>query len=832
MYTSTFKKLLLCIAFLSTVSGWAQDPGTVSGRITLSDDTPAENISVVLKGTNYSAVSNKDGEYEIKNVAPGKYTLRISAVGISAVEEIIRLNEGERISQDFTLSESQQQLDEVVIETNNNKLIRKVSPVVSKMPLKDIENPQVYNTITAELLRQQVITNFDDALKNAPGVNKLWESTGRAGDGAGYYSLRGFPVQPTMVNGLPGITNGSPDPANIESIEVIKGPSGTLFGSSLISYGGLINVTTKKPFYSFGGNVSYTAGTYGLNRITADINTPLGVEKKAALRLNAAYHTENSFQDAGFRKSLFFAPSFSYQVNDRLSFFVNTEIFNGRSTSQTMLFLDRGTPLRVHDINELGYNHKESFTSNDLYIDNTTINIQGQMNYKLSDQWTSQTAFSRTSAKSEGYYSYLYEGTQFIPAVTDGIVLNRYISDQNSETFGTDIQQNFIGDFKIAGLRNRVIAGLDYFNRNVINNNSEYVNNGQVYIGRNLAQYNNLVLGINDPAQYKNDTGLLSQEATEALLEGFARTPSTTKEEIFSAYVSDVLNITPSLSVMASLRADRFSNKGNVEDKSDDFNQTSFSPKFGVVYQPILDKVAVFANYMNGFVNKGPAVDRINSIEYGRTFEPEHANQFEVGTKVNLFNNKLVATLSYYDIKVDNAVYSILTNMQGEDPIDPSDDFVNTNNFQDGAQENKGFEASIVALPLNGWSIMAGYSYNDSKLTQGDVDFVGKRPESAGPRNLVNLWTSYKFSQGLLNGFGLGFGANYSSENYIMNRNTAGTFTLPEYTIYNASVFYNVNEFSITLKVDNIGNKEYYNGWSTINPQRLRAFAASLSYNF
>src|SRR3546814_18111190 len=46
-----------------------------------------------------------------------------------------------------------------------------------------------------------------------------------------YYSMRGFSVQPTMVNGLPGLTNGSLDPAGIERIDVIKGPSGTLFGS-------------------------------------------------------------------------------------------------------------------------------------------------------------------------------------------------------------------------------------------------------------------------------------------------------------------------------------------------------------------------------------------------------------------------------------------------------------------------------------------------------------------------------------------------------------------------------------------------------------------------
>src|SRR5690606_1492116 len=113
--------------------------------------------------------------------------------------------------------------------------------------------------------------------------------------GAGYYSLRGFAVQPTMVNGLPGLTNGSLDPANIDAIEVIKGPSGTLFGSSLISYGGLINVVTKKPYHDrFGGEVAYTLGSFGLNRVTADVNVPLQSNDDIAFRLVSAYHHENS----------------------------------------------------------------------------------------------------------------------------------------------------------------------------------------------------------------------------------------------------------------------------------------------------------------------------------------------------------------------------------------------------------------------------------------------------------------------------------------------------------------------------------------------------------
>jgi iron complex outermembrane receptor protein len=173
-------------------------------------------------------------------------------------------------------ADSTKVLKEVTVEgTRENKYKKESSTTVSKMPLKDIENPQVYNSIPANLLKEQVVTNFNDALKNATGVTRLWESTGRNGDGAEYYSMRGFSVQPTMTNGLPSLTNTTVDPINIYNIEVIKGPSGTLFGSSVISYGGLINVVTKKPHQMFGGEISYNNGTYGSNRVTADVNLPL-----------------------------------------------------------------------------------------------------------------------------------------------------------------------------------------------------------------------------------------------------------------------------------------------------------------------------------------------------------------------------------------------------------------------------------------------------------------------------------------------------------------------------------------------------------------------------
>ncbi|NUY80405.1 TonB-dependent receptor [Flavobacterium sp. MAH-1] len=825
MKSNSIKHLLFALSLLCFAATGLAQTASVKGKISLSTGTNADNVSVTIKNTQIGTVTDTDGNYEIKNLKPGNYVLRVSLVGFSSKEKNITLQAGSEIVENFELASGSEQLAEVTIENGKtNKFARKESVVVSKMPLKNLENPQVYTTISGELLKEQVVTNIDDALKNAPGLSQLWVSTGRGGDGSGYYSLRGFAVQPTMVNGLPGLTNSSLDPQNIERIEVIKGPSGTLFGSSLISYGGLININTKRPYNHFGGEISYISGSYGLNRLTADVNVPLDSEHKMNFRLNSSLHKEDSFQDAGFRKSFFVAPSLSFEANDRLSFLVNAEILNWESTNPTMLFFDRNAPLRVHDMNQFRYDNKKSYTSNQLTLETPSYNLQGQMFYKLSSKWTSQTVLSRSSQKSQGYYSYLYEGSQFLP-ITEGVTFARYFNYQNSTGQTTDIQQNFIGDFKIGQLRNRIVAGLDYFNRTQTDNSSGYVQNGFVYVGNSLDQFN-AMLGITDPTQFVDDSGDLTKAGSDALLEGAPINISKSKQDVYSVYASDVLNITPALSAMVSGRIDRFFNYIDAHQDNPQA-QTTFSPKFGLVYQPILDKVSVFANYMDGFTNTAPSSDRINGVNRPVVFDPEHAKQFEIGTKVNLMGDKITASLSYFDIRVTDAVYSTLE----ADP-DPNDNIPgDLINHQDGAQKNRGFEADVQANPIEGLNLVFGYSYVDSRLTQGDADFVGNRPESAGPRNLVNFWASYKF-RGKLDGFGIGFGGNYADKNRIMNRNYAGTFTLPSYTVLNSSLFYTKDRFTLTLKVDNIANKDTYDGWSTVHPRNMRSVLGGLTYKF
>lgn len=765
---------------------------TIVGQVTNAEQRPVSNINITLEGTHMGSATNQQGYYKIKRIPADEYTLVVSGVGYQTQRKTIAIEGGETLTINVILSASNEDLQEIVIKGNQiNKYSIPFTAYVSKLPIKNINNPQVYNTISSELLEDQVVTSFSQALTNSPGIFKLWESTGRGGDGAGYYSLRGFAVQPTMVNGLPSLTNGTLDIANVERIEVIKGPSGTLFGSSLISYGGLINVVTEKPYNYFGGEIAYNTGSFGLNRLTFDVNTPIG-EKDIALRVNGAYHSENSFQDAGFSKSFFIAPSLSFDASDKLSFLINTEYYHSESTNPTMLFLNRSAPLVANNIEELHYNNNYSYTSNNLTISNPTFSFQGQMKYQLSDNWVSQTVLSRSSAKADGYYSYLW-------GLDDNRsdLFVRYINKQHSTTLGTDIQQNFIGDFNFAGIHNQVIIGVDYYNQRLINNSSGYI------------AFDEISLENDNPAG-------ISRSAVDAALAGVSINNITTGQKTYSAYFSDVISFTPQFSVMASLRFDYFDNLGDLSTEDDNYTQTALSPKFGIVYQPIDEKLSLFANYMNGFSNVAPRIQGDGST---KTFEPERANQWETGVKANLFEGKFTATASYYNITVSNVVRP-----------DP-----NRVNFfvQDGENYSRGIEVSLTAAPVVGFNVTAGYSHNESEITKtGNAAVLGRRPESAGPENLFNAWASYQAMHGALQGFGVGLGVNYASKNLIMNNATTGVFTLPEYTIFEASIFYNTGSYRVDLKVNNLTNEEYYKGWTTVNPQQPRNITAGFSYKF
>ncbi|HEX6426619.1 MAG TPA: TonB-dependent receptor, partial [Niastella sp.] len=770
----------------------------------------AEGITVGLANKKAATATNQQGEYKLTGIKPGSYTIRVTAVGLKPVDKTISINEGEIIVTDFVLTENHATLQEVIIAAGRNKPMGDGSETVAKMPLARLENSQVYTSLSKDLIKEQIITDFGNILKNTPGLYKIQGNRGINSDGATYYILRGFRTEASMIDGVPGQTNGEMDPINVEKIEILKGPSTTLYGGAVTSLGGLINIISKKPIDTLGGEISYSTGSYNLNRVTADIYGPVNKEGNVLFRLNAAYQNQQSFQDAGFRKSLLIAPAFEIRANAKLKINLNAEFYNAEMTSPSVVFLNRTRQFIAHTPDELGFNWKRSYTTNDLTMKTPTTNMRAIATYKISNNWTSQTIISSNTRKSEGYYQY-----EFIRKNTDDS-LERNITLQNTINTALDIQQNFTGHFTTGAIKHRLLVGLDYVRTKVNNDNSPYIVfdfvNGTDILDKNYGKI----------SRYAVDQKIAA--STDAA------TRNHTTTEMYSAYVSDVVNITDHLIAMVSLRVDGFDSKGTRNHLADTtvkdtkFNQSTFSHKYGLVYQLVKNKVSLFTNYMNGFIYLQPVVQPTtpNGIISG-VMEPQHADQFEGGVKVDLLKNKLNITASYYDIKATNMVR-----------VEPTiiDNKTYNINVQDGTQSSKGFELEVQASPVDGLNILAGYSYNDSKLTKATAAIDGRRPAFAGPRNLANAWISYTLLNGKAKGLGFGAGGNYVDKHLTANSSLTGIFTLPSYTLLNGTIFYDARWYRLGVKIDNATNEEYFVGQGVLSPQMPRSFTANVTIKF
>ncbi len=781
------KQVVQIILLLLPLCGFAytneeNDFGTIKGKITTTDNRPAAAVTIRIKDAQKTTLTGEDGTFTLSRVPAGAQQLEISLVGYETQLQTVTVERNKVTAITLQLQVSSTQLQEITITSSHNKFGQRESEQIARLPIKNLENPQVYQVAGKELIKEQVITERTDLYRNIPGAVPNFAAGGSQG-----MTIRGFANSMGMRNGMVTSAIVPLNPIILERVEVIKGPSGTLFGSNRnVTFGGVFNYVTKKPYEDFGGEVSFTGGSYQFGRVTADVNTPLNKDKTLLFRLNAGAQTEGSFQDQGYAKNYTIAPSITYQVNERLKFSLDVEVTRASYTT-TAFAIDSMSKVTARSFKDLPIDYKRSYINNGLDVANGINNIQAQVEYKISDSWTSQTNY----LYSEGFYSHLYWAT--LSLVSDSMMA-RTVRNQTPETFGNiQLQQNFIGDFYLGSFRNRVVIGLDY--------NYNY---NQLY--RVTVAYDKV--NINQPLPD------ISAEKLNALSyqKGFVGT--TAKAYNYSAYISDVFNITPALMAMLSLRADRYTTDGTYAIASGkytgDYNQNSLSPKFGLVYQVVKEKVSLFGNYMNGFVNLGPVNQPDNTI---LELKPQYGNQWEGGVKVDIINGKLSGSASYYDISVTNSTRTEVVDGK-------------TFTRQDGTQHSKGYEADLTANPVPGLNIIAGYAHNENKYTNATPALQGKYV-TASPKDVANIWVSYYLTHGKAKGLGFGAGANYVSDSWFEATNT---FVLPAYTLVNATVFYDQPKYRLSVKANNLLNEQYWNPVGT--PQKQLNFLASVAFKF
>lgn len=747
--------LISCLLILSTVNVFAQQNfGKIKGKITTSDGELAVGVNIILKDSKYGTVSNEDGAFEFNRIRPNTYTLQVSLTGYETLEKEVIVAENKTAYLNLQLKVSNKELQEVVVN-GRKSILSKKTDYVARMPISNLENPQVYSVIHKELLQEQVIIDINNAVQNSPGVISVSYPSGGFG-----IRFRGFSTGVNARNGMETVTGrSSVDISNVERIEIMKGPSGTLFGSSVSSFGGVVNLVTKKAFETSATEISYTAGSFGLNRLTADVNTPLNKEKTVLFRVNLALNKEKSFLDYGFNNTLAITPSLTYKASDKLTFNIDAELYNVNNTRRVY---NGAYASGITNIRDVKLDYRKTLFHDDLDAKTSATKVFAQAEYEIAENWKSTTIFSYVDENVERSYQTNIAWNSPTEAATRVSLYGPIYNDY------TNIQENINGEFATGSIKHKFLAGANYrlFKSNFTYGTTPFF----------------------APIDVTTNFAPIRKKAVDAVVPQLIW--PVAEQETFSIYACDVISFTDRLSAMLSLRLDNFERaKIGI---TEGYHQTALAPKLGLVYELVKDQVSIFGNYMNGFQNNQP----IPNPNGGGllVFDPTYAVQYEGGIKAETFNKKLSTTVSYYNITIDNAIRTD----------------VNGNSIQDGKQVSKGFDFELISNPIPGLNIVAGYAYNDNRIVKASNVAIEGNKATGSPENVVNFWATYTF-QNKLKGFGAGFGGNFVDKNYMFENNV---FYIPSYTVINATLFYDQPTWRVGVKLNNITNEKYWDSYA------------------
>ncbi|BBD64366.1 ferrichrome iron receptor [Nostoc commune NIES-4072] len=626
-------------------------------------------------------------------------------------------------------------------------------------PLRDI--PQSIQVVPQEVLRDQQVTRIEDAVRNVPGVNQNFNFGPLT-----TYTIRGFEATATnfLRDGLLDPVAGEvSELSSIERVEVLKGPASVLFG--LGNPGGSINLISKRPLSEPFYGIDATVGTYSYYRGAIDLSGPLDDSKTALYRLNVAYRNSDSFVDFFNGESLNISPVISVDIGERTNLILEGEYIKTRDSYAS------GVPVigsvLSNPIGEVSRNRNFGEPSDEF--EQTITRLGYQLEHKFNDNWSLRNAFRFVSRD--------YSDQLTLPGRldADNRTFNRVDREYELENTNYTLTTNLVGKFSTGSIQHQLLFGVDF---------NSLENLSPIYAEREANP-----IDIFDPiyGQAKIPGAAIVFESSDRSL-----------TNSWGIYVQDQVTLSEGLKLLLGVRFDTFDRKytdfiNNTESSASD---SAFSPRFGIVYQPI-PAISLYASYTSSFTPPGGTF----FFSVDSSLQPERGNQYEIGVKADL-SDRLSATLAFFDLT--------RTNVSTADP-DRSGFFI-----QVGEQNSQGIELNIAGEILPGWNVYAGYAYIDAHTTEDiNPEFVGKRLPNTADHSF-NLWTSYEIQQGELQGLGAGFGLFFVGDRA---GDLPNTYDVPSYVRTDAAIFYNRDKFRVALNFKNLFDINYFE--SALNSNRV-----------
>ncbi len=714
-------------------------------------------------------------------------------VGTFTIEQALqKILEGTGVS--YSFKDSKTVLLELKAEAATVEIKAEAAKEISSPkytePLRD--TPQTINIIDKETIEQQGATTLRDVLRNVPG---LTITAGEGGNvGGDNLTLRGFSARNDIyVDGARDLSPQNRDPFNLEQVEVVKGPSSATTGRG--STGGTVNLVTKIPNLRPTYNFDLTGGTDKTKRVTGDINIPLERFKLGsnnAFRLNFVGHDSTYAGRKDVENSRYgIAPTLLLGLTKKTTltlgyFFLGQENIQDygipfvTATNRVLVnFRDRPAP--VPRENFYGYldlnkeylrSHLGTITLN--HVINDKMNVRNQFRYDYS---------SRDSIATPARFN------------SDNTTLvNREIKPWLTTDQNYDNQTDFTAHFKTGFVAHSLVAGGEFIHENSRRYARAAATIDRIYL---------IDLFKPNPSEVYPYPIYTNYDL-----------PGIVKANTQAVYAFDTITLHPKFELSGGLRYERYHAEGDLPPTLTVSSATPTSPVFGTtrahvdkldnlfnvrlaaIYKP----VEIGSFYVSYGTSSNPSISGLIYENATTTnLDPEKTRTFEVGTKWDLFDTRLLVTGAIFNVEKTNARTPNIDNTALQ--------------ILDGKQRVNGIELGITGNITNRWSVLTGYTLLDSRIVESNTFVVvnnvkvftelGRRFINT-PRNSFNLWSTYRLPFNV----NVGGGARFVDLRYA---NTLNTRFVDGYWLYEATASYQITKhIDVRLNGYNLGNKYYF----------------------
>jgi iron complex outermembrane receptor protein len=644
----------------------------------------------------------------------------------------------------------------VMAQRESYKVDQATTATRTDTPIMD--TPFSVQVVPAQVMKDQQSVRLDTALNNISGVYanqslSLFES----------YNLRGFETFDHYREGVrfqSALSQaGRREMANLERIEVLKGPASILYGR--IQPGGMINLVTKKPQADSYYSIQQQVGSYDFYRTAFDATSKLNESGSLLYRFNMSYENSGSFREFAQNDRAFFAPVVQWNLSNRTQITFDVEYSKGkvRPDYGTVAVGNRPAVLPIE--RNLG----ESF-ANAAY---EAILAGYNLTHEFNSRWKFQhRVYVQSSTENDQVVSPL--GLQ-----ADNRTLDRFFSGfqgNKHKTYSTNL--DLTGHVDTWGATHTLLVGADYYH---FNNTGTIVDN---FAFPSIDIFSPIRGGaaIRDPADdFRFEL----------------------KEHWVGLYLQDQVELPFHLHLLAGVRYDNAEiESSNTFGGAQTFQrsrQDRFTPRLGLLWQPVKE-VALYGNYVEGF-----GVPNLGSLGVdGASLKAETSQQWEAGIKTELFDGRWRASAAYFDLTKQNIATG------HPDPVLAALGFF----VQTGEARNKGIEVDLSGELLPGLDMIANYAYTNSEITQSNDGTQGHRFPNV-PKHAGSLWMTYQFQEQTLKGWKLGGGllARGAREG-----NRENDFQMQGYVLVNLMTSYTMplgrTRLTAQLNVDNLLGQEYF----------------------